>query len=57
VILYGEPYREIIRTATEEDVSLIVMGSHRKGFVRGILWGNVSQRVVEYSEKPVLVVK
>ncbi len=57
VLLYGDPYREIIRTATEEDVSLIVMGSHGKGFVRGILWGNVSQRVVEYSEKPVLVVK
>jgi nucleotide-binding universal stress UspA family protein len=56
-ILYGEPYREIIHMATEEDVSMIVMGSHGKGFVQGVLWGNVSQRVVEYSEKPVLVVK
>jgi nucleotide-binding universal stress UspA family protein len=56
-ILYGEPYREIMRIATEEDVSMILMGSHGRGFVQGILWGNVSQRVVEYSEKPVLVVK
>ena len=56
-ILYGEPYRAIIRIATEEDVSMIVMGSHGRGFIEGILWGKVSQRVVEYSEKPVLVVK
>jgi nucleotide-binding universal stress UspA family protein len=56
-LLHGEPYREIIRLATEEDVSLIVMGSHGRGFVQGILWGNVSQRVVEYSEKSVFVVK
>jgi nucleotide-binding universal stress UspA family protein len=53
----GTPYREINRLATEEDVSLIVMGFHGMGFVEGILWGSVSQRVVEYSEKPVLVVK
>jgi nucleotide-binding universal stress UspA family protein len=53
----GRAYREINRIATEEDVSMIVMGSHGKGFVEETLWGSVSQRVVEYSEKPVLVVK
>ncbi len=56
-LLCGKPYREIIRVATEENVSMIVMGSHGKSLMQGILWGNVSQRVVEYSEKPVLVVK
>jgi len=55
--LAGKPYLEINRLASEEDVSLIVMGSHGMGFVEGMLWGSVSQRVVEYSEKPVLVVK
>jgi nucleotide-binding universal stress UspA family protein len=57
LLLQGKPYKEINRVATKEDVSLIVMGSHGKGVVEGILWGSVSQRVVEYSEKPVLVVK
>jgi nucleotide-binding universal stress UspA family protein len=56
-LLKGKPYREINRIATEEDVSLIVMGSHGKGFTEVIFWGSVSQRVVEYSEKTVLVVK
>jgi nucleotide-binding universal stress UspA family protein len=55
--LEGKPYREINRLATEEDVSLIVMGARGMGFMEGLFWGSVSQRVVEYSEKPVLVVK
>jgi len=55
--LMGKPYLEINRLATEEDVSLIVMGAHGLGFMEGLFWGSVSQRVVEYSEKPVLVVK
>ena len=56
-LVKGKPYIEINRIATEEDVSLIVMGSHGKGFTETIFWGSVSQRVVEYSEKPALVVK
>jgi len=56
-LIQGKPYMEINRIVTEEDVSLIVMGSHGKGFTEVIFWGSVSQRVVEYSEKPVLVVK
>ncbi len=49
----GSPYQAINRIATEEDVSLIIMGSGGKGFVEGILGGSVSQRVVKRSEKPV----
>ncbi len=56
-VIQGKPTKVILETASEEDVSLIVMGSHGRGFIEGILWGSVSQRVVEYSEKPVLVVK
>jgi nucleotide-binding universal stress UspA family protein len=53
----GSPHQAIDRIATEEDVSLIIMGSAGKGHVGGILGGSVSQRIVERSEKPVLVVK
>ncbi len=56
-IVQGKPYCEIMRIASQENASLIVIGSQGKGFVKGILWGSVSQRVAEYSEKPVLVVK
>jgi len=53
----GRPYQEITELASQEEVSLIVMGSHGKGFVSETLWGSMSQRVAEHSEKPVLVVK
>ncbi len=53
----GRPGADLIRIAREEDVTLIVMGSHGKGYVEGILWGSVSRNVVEYSDRPVLLVK
>ncbi|MGV8079980.1 MAG: universal stress protein [Syntrophales bacterium] len=53
----GNPRAELIRIAREEDVSLIVMGSHGKGQMEGILWGSVSRNTAEYSERPILVIK
>lgn len=53
----GKPGPDLIKIAKEEDVSLIVMGSHGKGYVEGILWGSVSRNVIEYSDRPVLLIK
>lgn len=53
----GKAGADLIRIAREEDVSLIVMASHGKGYVEGILWGSVSRNVVEYSDRPVLLIK
>ncbi len=53
----GKPASDLIKIAKEEDVSLIVMGSHGKGYVEGILWGSVSRTVVEYSDRPILLIK
>jgi nucleotide-binding universal stress UspA family protein len=53
----GNPRADLIGIAKEEDVSLIVIGSHGKGRAEGILWGSVSRNVSEYSDRPVLVVK
>jgi nucleotide-binding universal stress UspA family protein len=50
-------HQGITELALEADVSLIIMGSHGKGFIAESLWGSVSHRVVEFSEKPVLIVK
>jgi len=56
-LVQGKPYKEIIRIAEEEEVSTILMGSHGKGFIKGVLLGSVSQRVVEYSDKSVFIIK
>ena len=53
----GRPAADLIKIAEEEGISIIVIGSHGKGYVEGILWGSVSRNVVEYSERPVLLVK
>lgn len=56
-IRIGRPNTDIIKIAGEENISLIVMSTHGKGYVKGVLWGSVSRNVVEYSDKPVLLVK
>jgi nucleotide-binding universal stress UspA family protein len=53
----GIPFKEILRVEDEEDVSLIVIGSHGKSNVAEMLLGSVSEQVIRKAKKPVLVVK
>ena len=53
----GIPFKEILRVGKEEDVSLIVIGSHGTSNVKEMLLGSVSEKVVRKAAKPVLVVK
>ena len=53
----GIPFEQIVNLAKELNVDLIVMGTYgRKGAER-ILIGSVAERVIEYSQCPVLVIK
>jgi nucleotide-binding universal stress UspA family protein len=53
----GKPGVEIVRVAEEERVSLIALGTHGHGLLRGALIGSVSHDVVRYAPVPVLVLK
>jgi nucleotide-binding universal stress UspA family protein len=53
----GLPAREILRVEAEEDVSIIVMGSHGRSNIEEMLLGSVSENVMRKSKSPVLVVK
>lgn len=53
----GRGSTDLMRIAHEEDTTMIVMSTHGKGYVEGILWGSVSRNVVEYSDRPVLLIK
>jgi nucleotide-binding universal stress UspA family protein len=53
----GKPAVEIVRVAVQERVSLIAMGTHGHGFLRGALIGSVSHDVVRQAPVPVLVLK
>jgi len=57
VVVEGIPYREIVKVALDEKVSLIVMGSHgERGFMERIV-GSTTARVLVHSPVPLLVVK
>lgn len=51
------PHRAILQYATEQDIDLIVMGSHGRTGVERYLLGSVTEKVVRRSEVPVLTVK
>jgi nucleotide-binding universal stress UspA family protein len=53
----GVPFREILRVEQEEDVSVIVIGSHGVSNVKEMLLGSVSEKVIRKAKKPVLVIK
>ncbi len=54
-IVYGKPANEILEKS-KEDTSLIIMGSHGKGFVNELFAGSVSHNVARQSQTPVLLV-
>jgi len=53
----GVPMREILRIEKEEDISLIVIGSHGVSNLEEIFLGSVSEKVIRKCKKPVLVIK
>jgi nucleotide-binding universal stress UspA family protein len=56
-LVSGEPAKEILRLARDEDVELIVMGTHgRTGVMRALL-GSVAEEVLRHATCPVLTVK
>ncbi|WP_048147790.1 universal stress protein [Palaeococcus ferrophilus] len=57
LVKLGVPWREIVKTSEEEDVSLILLPSHGKlGFSREIM-GSTTLRVLRKTDKPVLIIK
>lgn len=52
----GIPHAEITRLASEEDVDLVVMGTHGRTGLDHFLIGSVAERVVRTSSVPVLTV-
>jgi nucleotide-binding universal stress UspA family protein len=53
----GKPFVEIIRTASEYKVDLIVMGTHGRTGLPHMLVGSTANRVVRMAHCPVMTVK
>lgn len=53
----GLPSEQIIDYAVDNDVDMIVMGTHGRGGVQRVLFGSVAERTVRNSPVPVLTVR
>ncbi len=53
----GKPASKIIEVAQNWPADVIVMGSHGRGKIQGILLGSVSQEVLHHAPCPVLVLR
>lgn len=56
-IASDRPYEAIIKTAKRKKCDLIIMGSHGRSGVAGLLLGSVTQKVLSHSTLPVLVLR
>ena len=57
IILFGVPFLEIIITAKDKNVDLIVIGTHGRTGIAHMLIGSVAEKVVRKAPCPVLSVK
>ncbi|MFB3786836.1 MAG: Nramp family divalent metal transporter [bacterium] len=57
ILRYGNPAGEIIQTAQEENLDLLVLGSHGHRMVGDLLWGQTVDPVRHALKIPVLVVR
>ena len=57
IIKEGQPFLEIIRTAKNEGVDLIVMGTHGRTGLDHMLLGSTAEKVVRQSTCPVLTIR
>jgi len=53
----GVPLREILRVEEEENVSVIVIGSHGKSNLEEMFIGSVSEKVARKCKSPILIIK
>jgi len=57
LVVQGKPSVEIIRFAAENQVDMIVLGTHGKGMLDQALFGSTTERVVRRAPCPVLTVR
>ncbi|MBZ0201357.1 MAG: universal stress protein [Ignavibacteriaceae bacterium] len=57
IVKTGKPFIEIIETAEEEDIDLIIISTHGHTGVEHILFGSTAEKVVRKAPCPVLTVR
>jgi len=53
----GKPFLEILRTAHEQDIDMIVMGTHGRSALEAAVLGSTAEKVVRKAHCPVFTVR
>ena len=56
MIISGDPVQEILKTIENEEIDLVIMGTHGRKGLEHTIFGSVAENVVKKSPVPVLVV-
>ncbi len=56
LVLIGNPAEEIVRTAEEEQVDLIIIATHGRTGLNRLIFGSVAEKTVRLSNCPVLAI-
>ena len=56
-VLRGVPYEEILKFARDNAIDMIIMGTHGRSGLDRVIFGSTAEKVVRYSECPVLTVR
>jgi universal stress protein A len=57
IVIQGVPFAEIISTAKEKEIDMIVIGSHGRTGISHMMLGSVSEKVVRKAPCPVLTIR
>jgi nucleotide-binding universal stress UspA family protein len=57
IVKTGKPFLEILETATEEDIDLIIIATHGHTGIEHILFGSTAEKVVRKAPCPVLTLR
>ena len=57
LVATGVPYEEIMRVAAEEDISLIIIGTHGRTGLDHLIFGSTAERVVRSAPCPVMTIR
>jgi len=57
LLSHGDPAREIVQMAREENVDMIVIATHGLTGWQHLVFGSVAEKVVRFAECPVLTVR
>ncbi len=57
MVLVGNPGDQIVDTAEDEDVDIIVIATHGQTGLKRVVFGSVAEKVVRHAKQPVLTVR